>query len=114
MSEHLIMSLQENWEGPKLNGTHENGTITKHPYCRTGFQIHDTCVSIKLGYGTTPLLDRFPTYQDSVISSSIVKNSAKYGYFYHRDFSKCRSLFTHWSGCTSEENGDNTCTAAKD
>jgi hypothetical protein len=66
------------------------------------------------GYGTTSLLDRFPIFQDSVISSSGVKNSMKNGYFYHRDFSKRRSLFTHWSGCTSEENGDNTCAAAKD
>jgi len=108
------MNLQGNWEGPKLNEPYEDGTTPKHPYCHSGFQIHDTSVSVMLGYGTTSLLHRFPTFQDRVISSSGVKNSMKNGYFYHRDFSKCRSLFTHWSGCTSEENGDNTCTAAKD
>lgn len=108
------MNLQENWEGPKLNGPYEDGAIPKHPFCYSGFQIHDTSVSVMLGYGTTSLLDRFPTFQDRVISSFSIKNSMKNGYFYHSDFSKFLSLFTHWSGCTSEENGDNTCTTAKD
>jgi len=108
------MNLQENWEGPKLNGPYEDGAIPEHPYCHTGIQIHDISVFVMLGYGTTSLLDGFTTFQDSVISSSGVKNSMKNDYFYHSDFSKCRSLFTNWSGCTSEEKGDNTCTAAKD
>jgi hypothetical protein len=108
------MNLQGNWKGPKLNEPYEDGTTPKHPYCHSGFQIHNTSVSVMLGYSTTSLLDRFPTFQDRVISSSGVKNFMKNGYFYHRDFFKCRSLFTHWSGCTSEENGDSNCTAAKD
>jgi hypothetical protein len=62
------MNLQENWERPKLNGPYEDGTTPKHPYCRASFQIHDTSVSVMLGYGTTSLLDGFPTFQDSAIS----------------------------------------------
>jgi hypothetical protein len=84
------MNVQENWEGPKLNGPYEGGTVPKHPHNHSGCPMLDTRVSVMLGYGASSLLDRFLTFQDSVISSSGVKNSMKIGYFYYKDVSKCR------------------------